>query len=71
MIYVSWHDAAAYAKWAGRRLPTAKEWEWAARGGLKNKEYPWGNSEKEMKAQDYANFEELVAKINGMKPRLQ
>jgi len=42
MVFVTWYDATAYAKWAGRRLPTEEEWEFAARGGLIDKEYSWG-----------------------------
>ena len=62
VTWVSWYAAMAYAQWTGKRLPTEAEWEKAARGGLADNKYPWGNTIDST----YLNYDSFVGRTTSV-----
>ena len=68
IVGVSWHDAMAYAQWAGKRLPTEAEWEKAARGGLLDAPFPWESGPIDSSKANYGNLQGLTMPVGSYPP---
>jgi len=68
VVHVAWDDAVAFAKWAGKRLPTEIEWQYAAQAGDSNLEWPWGNSKEIEKENIFVTNTLTVEKFIGVDP---